>query len=126
MQPKKFAPIVITEKLQEVKAYYVEHFGFSVDVENDQYLGLKAAGDAGIELSFMVPEGETLQRFQGHGLIHCFEVDDVDAEYARLQKRGLVMVQPPQDNPWGDRSTITVDPVGVNIYIYKPLPAANA
>jgi uncharacterized glyoxalase superfamily protein PhnB len=125
MNPKKLVPIVITEKLQQVKAYYVEHFGFSVDVENEQYLGLKAAGDAGIELSFMAPEGDALKCFEGQGVIHCFEVEDVDAEYERLRQRGLVMVQPPQDNPWGDRSTITVDPVGINIYIYRPIAAGK-
>lgn len=124
MDLKKFSPIVTTDKLGEVKAYYQEYFDFRVVFENENYLALRGSGEGGVELSFMKPSEAELPFFAGGGLIYCFEVEDVDAEHDRLRKAGLTMVQPPQDNPWGDRSAITIDPVGINIYLFKPIPPA--
>jgi catechol 2,3-dioxygenase-like lactoylglutathione lyase family enzyme len=40
------------------------------------------------------------------------EVDDVDAEYARLTANGVPVVKPPQTYPWGRRSAWLRDPDG--------------
>lgn len=54
-----------------------------------------------------------------------FLVDDVDAEYARLN--GTVVtewVHEPRDMPWGNRSTLFRDPDGNVVNIYRPIAAA--
>jgi uncharacterized glyoxalase superfamily protein PhnB len=47
-----------------------------------------------------------------------FEVDDVDAEYERLQEIVSDWVMPPKVMPWGTRAIVFRDPDGnlVNIY----------
>ncbi len=123
MELTKNVPLVVTDKINELKVYYLEHFKFKVTFEmENRHLGLKAPGKGGVEISFMNSECEQMPPFDGKGLIFCLEVADVDAEHERLSKQGVTIVQPPQDNPWGDRSIITIDPIGINLYIYKPIP----
>jgi len=47
-----------------------------------------------------------------------FVVDDVDAEYARIDALGVKWVLPPTTQPWGKRSMIFRDPEGhlVNVF----------
>ena len=119
MKIKKCVPLMTTTKLGEAKAFYCEHFGFKTTFEAENFLGL-ASEDGACELSIMSPgEGGSVETA---GLILCLEVDNVDAEHARLGKEGVSFVQPPKDNPWGDRSAIAIDPMGVSVYIYKTIP----
>ncbi len=73
-----------------------------------------------VELSFMTP-GESSEPFSGEGLMLCLQVDNVDKEYERLHAIGVPLVQDPKDNPWGDRSLIAMDPVGISVYVYQPI-----
>jgi uncharacterized glyoxalase superfamily protein PhnB len=116
MKIKKCVPLLTTTKLGEAKAFYCEHFGFKTTFEAENFLGI-ASEHGACELSFM-PSMGCAPPEQAAGLTLCLEVDDVDAEYARLGKEGVHFVQPPKDNPWGDRSAIAVDPIGVSVYIY--------
>jgi uncharacterized glyoxalase superfamily protein PhnB len=106
-----------TSKLGEAKAFYCDHFGFKTTFEAENYLGL-VSEDGTCELSFMPTMG-CGPSAEAAGLTLCLEVEDVDAEYARLGKEGVAFVEGPRDNPWGDRSAIAVDPIGVSVYIYK-------
>jgi len=52
----------------------------------------------------------------------CFEVDDVDAEAARLRARGVVVAIAPRNHePWGMRTTYLRDPAGNLIELYSAL-----
>ena len=57
-------------------------------------------------------------------MILNFEVEDVDAEYARLTAAGLPILQELRDEWFGQRHFITSDPTGVLIDIIKPIPAS--
>ena len=50
-----------------------------------------------------------------------FEVDDVDAERARLEGIVRDWVMQPTDMPWGNRSMLFRDPDGNLINLYKPI-----
>lgn len=120
MKINKLSPIVTTEKLDDVRAFYTRHLGFKVSFDYPGgYLGLRSIQDETLEISFMTP-CEHGQPYDGHGVTLCLEVDDVDAEHQRLSQAGVPIVVPIKDNPWGDRSFISVDPVGVSIYVYSP------
>lgn len=121
MQIKKLTPIITTDKLEEEKAFYTKYFGFKVYFEYPNgFLSLKSPDNDDMELSIMAP-GDCCQSYQGQGVTICFEVDDVDAEHARLTEAGLPIAVGLQDNPWGDRSFIAIDPVGVCVYVYSPI-----
>ncbi len=56
-----------------------------------------------------------------HSAILEFEVDDVDAERARLNGLVTEWVMDPTDLPWGNRSMLFRDPDGTLINFYKRL-----
>ena len=119
MQPDKLIPLISTHELAEVRRFYTEVLGFRVVFEHPEYLGLKAEGEAGPELSFMPPcPGRPVAN--GQGLTCSFEVRDVEREHQRLRDAGVPIVQPLRDNPWGDRSFVVLDPLGISLYVYTP------
>jgi predicted enzyme related to lactoylglutathione lyase len=117
MNLKKLYALVTVESLAGLKDFYCGHFGFAVTMEAPGYLHL--GGQGGGELSFMTQDKCAPQLFTGQGLILCLEVADVDAEAARLLEEKLPLVAPLTDNPWGDRSIIFRDPVGIHVYVYQ-------
>jgi predicted enzyme related to lactoylglutathione lyase len=121
MKIRKNVPLMTTDNLDAQKKFYGKHFGFRPTFEGDTYLGL-ISEDGACEIAFMKPMGCCASAASGAGLTFCLEVDDVDLEYNRLEKAGMAFVQPPKDNPWGDRSAIALDPIGISVYIYKPIP----
>jgi uncharacterized glyoxalase superfamily protein PhnB len=52
-----------------------------------------------------------------------FQVDDVDAEFARLKGAAMV-VQEPRTMPWGNRAAQFRDPEGTLVSIYMPVTDA--
>ena len=125
MKINKLCPIVTTDNLDEVRQFYTRHLGFKVSFDcPGRYLGLRSQSKPDIEISFM-PPCEQGQPYGGQGITLCLEVDDVDTEHQRLSQAGIPIVVGLKDNPWGDRSFISVDPVGVSIYVYSPIEPAE-
>lgn len=110
---------ISTYKMKESKEFYMKYFQFRLIYESDWYIELmpKDLDSAGI--SFTLPQREEGEIFNGRGLILSFEVEDVDAEYARLQAAGLEIYQEMQDKPWGERSFVINDPNGIHLYIFS-------
>ena len=120
MKLNKLVPIVTTDRISEVKAFYTAHLGFSVSFEmGEKHLSINSGKNPEIEISFMAPESSNESSFSGKGLMYCLAVDDVDFEHQRLKKAGLDIVKQLRDNLWGDRSFVIADPVGIEIYIYS-------
>jgi uncharacterized glyoxalase superfamily protein PhnB len=118
MKIKRIDTTFSTEKLQESKDFYMDHFGFKLAYESDWYIELVTpAGDAGI--SFTLPQREEGEFFNGKGMILSFEVEDVEAEYNRLKEHNVPIYQDLQDKPWGERSFVVDDPNGVHVYLYN-------
>jgi predicted enzyme related to lactoylglutathione lyase len=124
MSISKIIPLINTNDLDSVKAFYTEHFGFKPTFDAPEFLGLKSIQPPGLEIGFMRPKENTCPVFNGKGVTLCLEVADVDKEYERLVSEGVRPEGPPRDNPWGDRSFQVCDPAGVALYINKPIPPA--
>lgn len=56
------------------------------------------------------------------GAMMVIEVDDVDAEYRRVNGRKLPIVEPLKDQSWGHRSFCVREPNGLSVYIFSELP----
>ncbi len=54
-------------------------------------------------------------------LIIEFLVDDVDADYAKLESRVKDIVQAPTTQPWGNRSVLFRDPDGNLVNLFTPV-----
>src|SRR5215217_8660918 len=81
---------------------------WSSDVCSSDLAALSLFSTAGMEK--MAP-GSMAQAGVGRYTLEI-EVDDVDAEFDRLNKLGWVVVKPPTTQPWGRRSVWVRDPDG--------------
>jgi lactoylglutathione lyase len=49
-----------------------------------------------------------------------FLVEDVDAEHERLRAAGAVVLTPPTERPWGERTMHLLDPDGFVVELTRP------
>lgn len=118
-------PVLMTRDVAGTAAFYTEHFGFAPLFTSDWYVHLQSTSDASINLAILDGAHETIPesgRGVVAGLLLNFEVEDVDAEYARLTAAGLPMRLELRDEAFGQRHFITADPNGVLIDVIKPIP----
>jgi catechol 2,3-dioxygenase-like lactoylglutathione lyase family enzyme len=110
---------VWVEDPHALRDWYTEHFGLEVLQETPRFVLLGGTG-TGSAIGFHIGEPvATPDRIQFH-----LEVDDVDGTYDRLVAEGLGFDGPPQDRPWGVRSTATTDPAGHSVEITTPFASA--
>jgi predicted enzyme related to lactoylglutathione lyase len=93
------------------------HFGFTEAMSADGFVSLERA-DVGFNLIFLRTGLETFkpERLRGHsadGLLVVFVVDNIDAEYERIQRQGAPITTPIETESWGERYFQVSDPNGV-------------
>lgn len=106
-----------------------QHFGFNEDMSADGFVSLSRK-DAGFNLIFLRTGLESFKptQMRGHradGLLVIFVVDDIDAEYARLQAEGVAIATPIETEPWGERFFQVTDPNGVIIQLVQWISEVN-
>lgn len=129
MKVNSFYPVIMTSDVAGSKAFYTSHFPFTVTFDSEWYVSLKLDHASPFELALLNPDHPTVptafrQRFNG-GLILNFEVDEVDAEYARLRAAGLPIHLALRTEEFGQRHFITADPNGVLIDMIKVIPPSG-
>ncbi|NRP87837.1 hypothetical protein GFPCMMHI_03757 [Ensifer adhaerens] len=125
MKVTSYYPVIMTERVEETAAFYIEHFGFQQNFASHWYVHLQSAQDSGINLAILDGRHETIPaqgRGRVAGLLLNFEVEDVDAVYERTREAGLPILLAIRDEAFGQRHFITADPNGVLIDIIKPIP----
>jgi uncharacterized glyoxalase superfamily protein PhnB len=129
--PNKLYPLVLTSKLGETKAFYLEQAGFELVHDLPTYLHVRYGGSDGPELAFMkpdaFPDGKARPAFDGRGLLISIPTSNADEKHAALARRGVPIVAPVEDKPWGWRSFFCQDPNGVILdffHVYKEMPAS--
>ncbi len=125
MKCTQYYPVIQTDDVAATKAFYVDHFRFSVSFDADWYCHLQSKEDPSVNLAILESTHETIPeggRGMTRGLILNFEVEDVDAEFERLKHAELPMLKPLTDEAFGQRHFITRDPNGVLIDVIKPIP----
>ena len=128
MKCTQYYPVIQTDEVAATTAFFVEHFRFSIAFESDWYCHLQSSEDPKVNIAILSGDHETIPeegRGTSRGLILNFEVEDVDAEFARLKHSGLPILKPLTDEVFGQRHFITRDPNGVLIDIIKPIPPAQ-
>ncbi len=106
---------LITRDLARLRAFYRAVLQVEPEDEGD---GFTAFRSAGLALSLFTEQG--MERLApgsmagaGHGACALeIDVQDVDAEHARLTGMGVPVVKPPATHPWGARSAWFRDPDG--------------
>ena len=114
-------PIITVADLSATRRFYerlgfAQAFQFPPDGEpgfvtmerGTSSIGIGAGGTGG------TPSGD--DRFA-----YWVYVDDVDAALADLEAAGAPVVEPPVDQPWGERVAAVRDPAGNKVYLGAPI-----
>jgi catechol 2,3-dioxygenase-like lactoylglutathione lyase family enzyme len=126
MKINSLYPVILTMDVPRSKEFYTKHFPFEVTFDAGWYVSLKAKQEFPFELALLEPDHATIPAdFRtplNGGLILNFEVDDADAEYARLRPAGLPIHLEIRSEIFGQRHFITSDPNGILIDIIQVIP----
>lgn len=118
-----FSTMICTDKMQEVKDFYIKNFGAKLAFDSEWYKILEfSSPNQSLHLMASKPE---FPAANGQGLCLNMQVDDVDAEYKRLMDNKCTIAMPIEDHDWGDRGFSILDPGGVSVYIYTPKPPSE-
>jgi predicted enzyme related to lactoylglutathione lyase len=118
---------IVTDDVEGLAGFYARLLGVPVAL-NEYYVEIET-GRALVGFSkrrFTESSEEGCARSQRDDIILDFLVDDVDAEYPRVDALGVEWVMPPATQPWGNRSMVFRDPGGnlVNVFS-RPRPASS-
>ncbi len=118
MSIRRVVPDIKSKDFAQSRAFYVD------------FLGFEMAMDMGFVMTFVSPSNPTAQISvvrDGGGSAPLpavsVEVADVDHVHARAVERGLRIVYPLTDEPWGVRRFFVVDPNGTILNVLSHLPA---
>jgi uncharacterized glyoxalase superfamily protein PhnB len=117
----KITASAVSLNVEDVAAsagFLTTHFGFTEEMSADGFVSL-ARQDTGMNVVFLRRGMDMLPEDQRHdhacGLILAFEVDNLEAELARLQAEGVTVSMPLRSEAWGERAFQVRDPNGVII-----------
>lgn len=105
--------VFTVKNVMESLAYYRDKIGFDVAYEYGSptfYVGLCSG-----EVTLHLASAAQTPRQPGHGAVSIF-VDDVDAVYADLMKRGAKVLKEPKDYDYGLRDFDVADLDGNTIF----------
>jgi catechol 2,3-dioxygenase-like lactoylglutathione lyase family enzyme len=112
MNIRRVVPDIRSDRIDESRDFYAGFLGFQVGM------------DMGWVITFVSPSNPTAQitLFRGDesGSVQpqmSIEVDNVDEAHAKAVERGLKIVYPLTDEPWGVRRFFVADPNGVVINV---------
>ncbi|KQZ68985.1 glyoxalase [Nocardioides sp. Root151] len=115
----KFTDTAISLNVPDVEAsaaWVKKHLGFTEAMAADGFCSL-AHPEVGFNLIYLRTGLPTFKPAsaagRADGLLVVFTVDDIDADYAQLQDRGVEIVTPIETEPWGERYFQMTDPNGV-------------
>jgi len=115
---RRVVPDITSRDLAASRAFYAD------------FLGMQLAMDMGFVVTFVSPANPTAQitvvRDDGSATLQpnmSVEVADVDELHQRAVERGLQIVYPLTDEPWGVRRFFVVDPNGTVINVVSHRPA---
>jgi len=116
-------PVLMSVDVAATAGYFVESFGYEPVFESDWYVSLRldawelAILDAGHST---IPEG---YRTPAAGILINIEVEDVDAEYARLTALPHTrLALDIRSEDFGQRHFIVIAPGGVLVDVIQPIP----
>jgi predicted enzyme related to lactoylglutathione lyase len=117
---------VITDDIKRLVAFYEEVTGLTAKWYTEEFAELATPA-----CTLAIAAKRTMEMFaagaarpaDNHSAIIEFRVDDVDKDYARLEKAIGQPVQKPTTMPWGNRSLLFRDPDGNLINFFTPVSA---
>ncbi|HEX9587337.1 MAG TPA: VOC family protein [Bradyrhizobium sp.] len=119
---------LVTDDVQKLASFYEKLTGATAEVISRGYVEFQQSPCSGLAITSAaaaeVYGGGVLRSAANRSLVLDFEVRDVDAHYTRLKESVSEWVQPPTDQPWGNRAMLLRDSDGnlVNMFAVKRTP----
>lgn len=117
---------ICSDRLAETRDFYVDLLGFEVGFDSDWFVQLSAP-DSEATIGIMRRDHELVPeqvRGAASGLYVTVVVDDVEPVFARAEKLGAQVVEPPTDLFYGQRRMLVTDPNGVLVDVSSPTAPA--
>ena len=107
MAVTRIVPDLTCSSLAATTAFYVDVLGLEVVMDHGWIVTLSDPARPEVQLSLMTHDATAPVV-----PVASVEVDDVDAAYALARERGVEVVHPLTDEPWGVRRFFVRDPDG--------------
>ena len=121
----QFASIrIITDDLDRLVSFYEQVTGVTAERPAPAFAEIvlpSATLAIGHSQTVGLFGADSARAADNHSVIIEFRVDDVDAEYTRLQALVDEWVQEPTTMPWGNRSILFRDPDGNLVNLFTPV-----
>ena len=109
-------PVVVTEDPAGTRAFYVDFLGFEVRMDEDGFLMLASPSVPTTQL-IVCWDHETAMDPSVQSVDISTEIADVDAAHADAVARGMHIVYPLTDEPWGVRRFFVREPSGAVVNV---------
>ncbi len=119
---------VTTDLVTESRDFYVKLFGCTVLFDSEWFVLLELGGG---ELGFLKPNLPTQAEpfrgaYLGRGMWITIDVEDVDAQHARLSSLDVPIEVALRTEEWGDRHFVIRDPNGIGVdVVTRGIPTAS-
>jgi catechol 2,3-dioxygenase-like lactoylglutathione lyase family enzyme len=114
----RIVPYVETDSFDRTKEFYVGLLGLEAAMEDGDFLGLASPHNQSAQI---VVSREGVERpLPGFG-VDVGDAAAVDAAHAEVERRGLEVVYPLTDEPWGIRRFFVRDPNGTVVSVLAHL-----
>ncbi len=119
MNIRRAMPVVRSKDMETSRAFYVDYLGFEAGMDEEGFLMLRSPTTPTTQLIVATEQAMDREVFS---VDISLEVADVDGAHAQAIRRGLQVVYPLTDEPWGIRRFFVRDPDGliVNIASHRP------
>lgn len=116
---------LLTDDVEKMRKFYMELLGFKPQVDNQGYVEFQMDGNAVLSIfDISVHNGMALEPAAISGsqnIILEFDVDDIEAEFKKVEGMDAKIVKPITTQAWGNTSFWFRDPDGnlLNFYCKK-------
>lgn len=119
-------PVLMSTDVAATAAFFHDAFALETVFASDWYVSLRSGA---FELAVLDASHESIPagyRTPATGMLVNIEVENVDAEHARLVTRGVATVaQELRSETFGQRHVILVAPGGVLVDVIQPIPITD-
>ena len=118
MSIRRVVPNIKSKRLEESRAFYEDLLGFRVGMDMGFIVTLVSPSNPTAQISLLRDEDGSSTPYAGLSI----EVANVDEVHQRVTERGLKIIYPLTDEPWGVRRFCVADPNGVVLNVMAHLP----
>jgi catechol 2,3-dioxygenase-like lactoylglutathione lyase family enzyme len=116
MTIRRVIPNMLVDDLAASREFYAGFLGFDVAMDEEGFTMFASPSNRTAQVTIAARDGEGLDRGVREASV-SIEVADVDAVHADAVSRGLEIVYPLTDEPWGVRRFFVRDPDGTVINV---------